>query len=201
MSVDTATASITVFYNTSNLLSIFYTKIEKTSTSFYLAKYLNGAPSTKARSNSWSFFPFCCINTVIDFCLRICFSSTIFSFSSRKCFYGIIYAELLIAATLLMLLDSSNTCGNNLGYELRFAIVTVVVTVNNSEFNSSSLFSVFSIIGFSEGWLRWSFVILEVFFNASACWQWPGQNISLLQLMCKITLCFFIQSLSKIIEC
>lgn len=43
------------------------------------------------------------------------------------------------------------------------------------------------------------FLILNVL-NALTCWQWLGQNISLLQLMFKITPCFLIQDLSRIIR-
>ena len=38
-------------------------------------------------------------------------------------------------------------------------------------------------------------------FSIPECWQWPGQKISLLQLILRITPCFCIHGLPRMIEC
>ena len=107
MLVDTAAASAATLCNSSNLSSISHTKIEKISTSFCLARYLNGTPPTKARSNGRSFF-LGNTGTGVGFCFKICFGDT-------TTFGGIAYVESLVATILLTPQVSGSMWGKSSG--------------------------------------------------------------------------------------
>lgn len=75
-SVDIADAFAAVFFcNSYNFSLISHIEIEKTFTFFSLARYLNNALFTKAKSNCLSFFSSYNIDTDVGFHFKICFDS------------------------------------------------------------------------------------------------------------------------------